>query len=389
MPPVSTIVRSAEDRDREVRAVEDAASSRIIATVLRYRARMFPAPIILAGALVWLGPSVWRYSLLAFAVISIATLGFIDRLARSGAGAARDLLLPAWIAGLAQLAIVFVMGGIGGPVAAAIPLISVFMNLVAPGRQAVYFVALVQLPAVWAFAVAHAYDLVPDLVPEAWHGLYAPPGTPGLGPWITAGFLTIMLVGGTVVGRTLRGVLIGMLREQMEDRDRQLEAYEESARALSQMTGEIAHELKNPLASIKGLAALVRKDLTGQTAERMDVLRREVDRLQSTLDEFLSHSRPLVPIDEERVDLAELAREVIELHEGIARQRDVRLVVPAGEAHLRCDPRKIKRVLINLVQNAIEASPRARARPIPLPSALVVYPTEKSFSAASGASPEP
>jgi len=150
MPPVSTIVRSAEDRDREVRAVEDAASSRIIATVLRYRARMFPAPIILAGALVWLGPSVWRYSLLAFAVISIATLGFIDRLARSGAGAARDLLLPAWIAGLAQLAIVFVMGGIGGPVAAAIPLISVFMNLVAPGRQAVYFVALVQLPAVWS-----------------------------------------------------------------------------------------------------------------------------------------------------------------------------------------------------------------------------------------------
>jgi signal transduction histidine kinase len=144
----------------------------------------------------------------------------------------------------------------------------------------------------------------------------------------------------------------------MEDRDRQLEAYEESARALTQMTAEIAHELKNPLASIKGIAALVERDLSGKTAERMSVLRREVDRLQAILDEFLSHSRPLVPLDEEPVHLCELISEVLELHEGVARQRGVRLVAPIAEVGVRCDPRKIKRVLINLVQNAIEASAR-------------------------------
>jgi two-component system sensor histidine kinase HydH len=357
VPPVAQHAPSAEMRKRELRDVEDGASERVIDTIIRFRARFFPLPLVVAGALIWLAPTVWRYALIALAIVSFAALGYLERLSRR-TGEHRDFLLPAWVAGIAQIAVVVVMGGLAGPIAPALPLIALVMNLIAPGRQAIYFVVLMQIPAVWLLAVAQAYDLIPDLVPEAWHGLFAPPGTPGLGAWITAGFYTVILLGGMTMGRVIRAILMGMLFEQLVDRDRQLEAYEESARALSQMTAEIAHELKNPLASIKGLAALVRKDLSGQTAERMDVLRREVDRLQGILEEFLSYSRPLIPIDEERVDLAELVREVIELHEGIARQADVRLRATADQVHLRCDPRKIKRVLINLVQNAIEASPK-------------------------------
>lgn len=358
MPTLSTDAPSAEKRKRELRQIEDEASSRFIATFLRHGTRFIPIPLMVVAAFVWVVPSVWRYALLVFALVTVASLGVIERARRARSGAAREILLPAWLGGIAQLATVFVLGGLAGPLAPALPLITIMINLVASGRQAIYFVAFVQIPAVWVFAVVQAYGLVPGMVPEAWSGLYAPPGTPGTGPWIAAAILTVILTGAAVIGRFLRSALMGMLREQLEDRDRQLEAYEESAQSLSQMTAEIAHELKNPLASIKGLAALVRKDLSGTTAERMDVLRREVDRLQTILDEFLSYSRPMVPIDEERVDLGELAREVIELHEGIARQREVRLVAPASEAHLRCDPRKVKRVLINLVQNAIEASPR-------------------------------
>ena len=45
------------------------------------------------------------------------------------------------------------------------------------------------------------------------------------------------------------------------------------------------------------------------------------------------------------------------MHEGTARQHGVRITVGTGEQTVRCDPRKLKQAIINLVQNAIEASP--------------------------------
>jgi signal transduction histidine kinase len=166
-----------------------------------------------------------------------------------------------------------------------------------------------------------------------------------------------MVFGASRVGITLRDIFQGLFDEALEERDRSLALHAEQSRALTTLSGEIAHELKNPLASVKGLAALLAKDVEGKSAERLAVLRREVDRMQGILEEFLNFSRPLVPLSLSEVELGQLARDVARLHEGTAAERTVSIAIESDRAvWLRCDPRKVRQVLINLVQNALDAS---------------------------------
>jgi signal transduction histidine kinase len=133
-------------------------------------------------------------------------------------------------------------------------------------------------------------------------------------------------------------------------------------RTLGLLTAEIAHELKNPLASVKGLAGLVAKDVDGRAAERMVVLRREVDRMQEVLEQFLTLSRPVVPLEVAPVDLGALCEEVAALHEGVAAEQGVRIAVRAPRGlSLAGDGRKLLQVMTNLVQNALAVSPQGSA----------------------------
>jgi hypothetical protein len=80
--------------------------------------------------------------------------------------------------------------------------------------------------------------------------------------------------------------------------------------------------------------------------------------MEEVLQSFLAFSRPLSPLSQQEVDLKDLCASVLALHEGMAHGKNVSLELSAATpVSASCDSRKVKQILINLVQNALEASP--------------------------------
>ncbi|MGE5182102.1 MAG: sensor histidine kinase [Acidobacteriota bacterium] len=133
---------------------------------------------------------------------------------------------------------------------------------------------------------------------------------------------------------------------------------EAQLRRLQSVGAKVAHELKNPLAAIKGLCQLVaRTPESERTQERLAVVASEIERMETILAEYLSFSRPLEDLHAEELDLAALARDVCDVLAGRADQAGVTLAIEGGKTLTKGDPRRLKEALINLVANAIEATP--------------------------------
>src|SRR5260221_10448711 len=138
-------------------------------------------------------------------------------------------------------------------------------------------------------------------------------------------------------------------------------AIQQRLAAVGEMAAGIAHEIRNPLASMSGSIQILRQELplSAEQEQLMDIVLRESERLNNTIRSFLAYARPqrfqIAPFDLRRAlnDAALLLRNSAEVHEGHAIVVDV----PAQELRYEADEGQIKQIVWNLATNGLRAMP--------------------------------
>lgn len=172
---------------------------------------------------------------------------------------------------------------------------------------------------------------------------------------------------------SLRGEVARLERELGEARG-QLRRARELA-ALGEMAAGIAHEVRNPLGSIRLYASVLIEDLVDRPAEREVAVKiaRAVSRLDAVVGDVLAFSREL-RLDLHEVTVGHLVGDAVEACAQCLARHGVTVIGPSAAARslaVRCDAGLMHQALVNVLQNAAEAigehgaaGPEARARTV-------------------------
>jgi two-component system, NtrC family, sensor histidine kinase PilS len=138
-------------------------------------------------------------------------------------------------------------------------------------------------------------------------------------------------------------------------------AIQQRLAAVGEMAAGIAHEIRNPLASMSGSIQILRQELPLSTEQEqlMDIVLRESERLNTTIRSFLAYARPqrfeIARFDARRAlnDAALLLRNSAEVRDG----HEVIVDVPDDELWYEADEGQIKQIVWNLATNGLRAMP--------------------------------
>jgi two-component system sensor histidine kinase PilS (NtrC family) len=153
--------------------------------------------------------------------------------------------------------------------------------------------------------------------------------------------------------------------------------------AVGEMAAGIAHEIRNPLASMAGSIQILRDELplSPDQSQLMDIVLRESDRLNETIRNFLAFARPqrtaVTPLDIRQI-VRDAAR-LLENNADVTERHAIVVDVPADPVIYRADEAQIRQIVWNLATNGLRAMPEGgelrlgvRLAPAAAPAEVVI-----------------
>lgn len=129
--------------------------------------------------------------------------------------------------------------------------------------------------------------------------------------------------------------------------------------AVGQLAAGVAHEIRNPLTSMRGYTEFLSLDETDpQRKEFLDIILDEIERVNNIVEEFMVLAKPKA-IELEEKNIIPVIKNVVSLLEFEARKKNVRLHLECQEEiiQVECDENRLKQVFLNFIKNGIEAMP--------------------------------
>ncbi len=176
------------------------------------------------------------------------------------------------------------------------------------------------------------------------HIQFATPWVPPLGHVGSILYSSILAMG-VFKHRTTYDILAQM-RKRVED--------------LSEMAAGIAHEIRNPLTSIKGASSLLARELQDQDSvdprcvEYCSLINEEIDRIEKILNNFRYFTKPL-KVEKDLVSINELIQKTVRLVELGSFNLEINLELSEETPWIQADASLLKQVFLNLIKNAAEA----------------------------------
>jgi two-component system, NtrC family, sensor histidine kinase HydH len=171
-------------------------------------------------------------------------------------------------------------------------------------------------------------------------------------------FFLVGTVTGVLADRGMKQRLeLAALNRELQDSFEQIKRADRLS-AIGELSASLAHEIRNPLASIDGATNLIESEQTPQDMRKasLAIIRKEVQRLNRLLTNLLDFARPRKP-EFQAVNADRLIDSIIALAGHSAQQKGIALRkdVPAGVPPFECDPEQMKQVILNLAINAVQA----------------------------------
>jgi signal transduction histidine kinase len=297
-----------------------------------------PAPLVLTQA--------------AFVLVSV---GASWRSVRRGSAGVDAFAL--WAALTCAFVGIGTTGGLASPLVLAIVPLHATIDAASGARKLGVFAHVVVASLLVIMALLPALDWV-RTIPEPLH--HAQAGQPSVDYAVLA-FATVVFVVTKqfLIARGMHRAYEAVAHELSARRHELFEEAEARTRSLEGIAARLAHEVKNPLAAIKGLSRHLEKSAADpKTAERLVIVAQEADRLAAIVDGFLSFSRGLDDLHVAPLKPYDLARELMLLLDTRAAELGVTIEVSGPvDLVLDADGRKIRQAMLNLCLNAVQASP--------------------------------